>query len=59
MPLGCVGPYGWSKYIGEQVLRDVEAADKLWSIAYLRYFNTIGAHDSGLIVEDSNGIPNI
>lgn len=58
MLLGSTSPYGWSKYMGEQILRDVEVADQSWAIAYLRYFNPVGAHDSGLIGEDPKGIPN-
>jgi UDP-glucose 4-epimerase len=57
MPLGSTSPYGWSKYMGEQILRDIEAANQSWSIAYLRYFNPVGAHESGLIGEDPKGIP--
>lgn len=58
MQLGSTSPYGWSKCMSEQILRDVEAADTSWSIAYLRYFNPVGAHESGLIGEDPKGIPN-
>ena len=58
MPLGSTSPYGWSKYMSEQILRDTEIADASWSIAYLRYFNPVGAHESGLIGEDPKGIPN-
>ncbi len=58
MPLKSVNPYGWSKNFCEQILRDLEFADEGWSIAYLRYFNPVGAHESGLIGEDPNGIPN-
>lgn len=58
MPLGSTSPYGWSKFMGEQILRDVESADQSWTIAYLRYFNPVGAHESGLIGEDPKGIPN-
>lgn len=58
MQLGSTSPYGWSKYMSEQILRDVELADASWSIAYLRYFNPVGAHESGLIGEDPKGIPN-
>ncbi len=58
MQLGSTSPYGWSKCVSEQILRDVEVADASWSIAYLRYFNPVGAHESGLIGEDPKGIPN-
>lgn len=51
-------PYGYTKIMIEQILRDVYAADNDWSISLLRYFNPIGAHKSGLIGEDPNGIPN-
>jgi len=57
-PLGCTNPYGWSKFMIEQMLRDLAASDPEWSIALLRYFNPIGAHESGLIGEDPRGIPN-
>ncbi len=58
MQLGSTSPYGWSKCMGEQILRDVEVIDASWSIAYLRYFNPVGAHESGLIGEDPIGVPN-
>jgi len=51
-------PYGRSKVMIEQALRDLHAADLKWNIALLRYFNPVGAHPSGLIGEDPNGIPN-
>ena len=51
-------PYGQTKLMSEQILRDLEIADPSWHIAYLRYFNPIGAHESGLIGEDPLGIPN-
>lgn len=51
-------PYGRSKVMIEQALRDLHAADLKWNIALLRYFNPVGAHSSGLIGEDPNGIPN-
>jgi UDP-glucose 4-epimerase len=51
-------PYGWTKVMIEQMLRDLSAANPEWSIALLRYFNPIGAHPSGLIGEDPQGIPN-
>ena len=54
----CTNPYGWTKYMSEQILRDTAFADEEWSIALLRYFNPIGAHRSGLIGEDPRGIPN-
>ena len=54
----CTNPYGWTKYMSEQILRDTAKADEEWSIALLRYFNPIGAHSSGLIGEDPRGIPN-
>ncbi len=54
----CTNPYGWTKYVGEQILRDVAKADPEWSVALLRYFNPVGAHPSGLIGEHPNGIPN-
>ena len=50
--------YGWSKIMMEQVLRDVAAANPPWSVTLLRYFNPVGAHPSGLIGEDPQGIPN-
>jgi UDP-glucose 4-epimerase len=51
-------PYGQTKLMSEQVLRDLEVADSRWRVAYLRYFNPVGAHESGLIGEDPLGIPN-
>lgn len=51
-------PYGWSKLMTEQVMRDAHAADGRWDFALLRYFNPVGAHPSGLIGEDPHGIPN-
>ena len=51
-------PYGRSKYMVEQVLGDMAASDPRWRVALLRYFNPVGAHDSGQIGEDPNGIPN-
>ena len=51
-------PYGRTKHMIEEILRDIHAADQTWSVALLRYFNPIGAHESGLIGEDPNGIPN-
>lgn len=58
MTLGAANPYGWTKYICEQILRDYELADTNFSAAILRYFNPIGAHASGLIGEDPQGVPN-
>ena len=57
-PLGCTNPYGWTKYMIEQILRDVAKADPEMSVVLLRYFNPIGAHESGLIGEKPAGIPN-
>ena len=54
----CTNPYGWTKYVCEQVLRDCVVADPSWSVVLLRYFNPVGAHESGLIGEDPRGIPN-
>ncbi|MEA4966482.1 MAG: UDP-glucose 4-epimerase GalE [Oscillospiraceae bacterium] len=54
----CTNPYGWTKYMGEQILRDIVKADPQWSVVQLRYFNPVGAHESGLIGEAPNGIPN-
>ena len=54
----CTNPYGWTKYMTEQILSGMAVADKDWSICLLRYFNPIGAHESGLIGEDPRGIPN-
>jgi UDP-glucose 4-epimerase len=57
-PLRATNPYGQTKLIGEQILRDLGAADPAWQTACLRYFNPVGAHESGLIGEDPRGIPN-
>lgn len=54
----CTNPYGWTKWMLEQMLTDLYAADKSWNVVLLRYFNPIGAHKSGLIGEDPKGIPN-
>ena len=54
----CTNPYGWTKYMGEQILRDIAKADPQWSVVNLRYFNPVGAHESGKIGEHPNGIPN-
>lgn len=56
-PLGAINPYGRTKLIIEDVLRDLSLAEHEWNIAILRYFNPIGAHPSGRIGEDPNGIP--
>ena len=56
--LSATNPYGATKLIGENILRDVELADPQWRIALLRYFNPVGAHGSGLIGEDPRGTPN-
>lgn len=58
LPTGCTNPYGWTKYMIEQILQDVAHANPDWSVALLRYFNPIGAHISGTIGEDPVGIPN-
>lgn len=58
MPLSTTNPYGSTKLMIEDILRDVFVSDPTWSISLLRYFNPIGAHESGLIGEDPNGIPN-
>ena len=55
---GCTNPYGWTKYMTEQILSGISAADPDWSVVLLRYFNPIGAHASGRIGEDPRGIPN-
>lgn len=57
-PTSTTNPYGATKLMTENILKDVYAADKEWSVALLRYFNPIGAHASGLIGEEPNGIPN-
>ena len=54
----CTNPYGWTKWMQEEILRDIHTADPEWNVVLLRYFNPIGAHRSGLIGEDPNGIPN-
>lgn len=58
MPLSTTNPYGSTKLFIEQILRDLYTADNTWGICLLRYFNPIGAHESGLIGESPNGIPN-
>lgn len=55
---GCTNPYGWTKLMMEQVFKDVQKSDPVWNVILLRYFNPIGAHESGLIGEDPAGIPN-
>ena len=55
---GCTNPYGWTKFMIERILIDAAAADPAMSVVLLRYFNPIGAHESGLIGEKPNGIPN-
>lgn len=57
-PLNALNPYGRTKLMIEEILKDLYESDKNWSIALLRYFNPIGAHESGMIGEDPNGIPN-
>jgi UDP-glucose 4-epimerase len=57
-PLSATNPYGRTKLMIEDILRDLFVADKTWNIAILRYFNPVGAHISGTIGEDPNGIPN-
>ncbi|WP_374724532.1 UDP-glucose 4-epimerase GalE [Calidifontibacillus erzurumensis] len=57
-PLGATNPYGRTKLMIEEILRDLYQSDNRWSISLLRYFNPIGAHESGRIGEDPNGIPN-
>lgn len=56
--VGITNPYGQTKYMIEQILRDVAIGDPEWKITILRYFNPIGAHESGTIGEDPNGVPN-
>lgn len=58
LPTSATNPYGWTKVMIEQILRDLVVADPQWSISLLRYFNPIGAHPSGLLGELPNGIPN-
>ena len=57
-PTSATNPYGYTKVMIEQMLRDMAISDSEWKICMLRYFNPIGAHESGLIGEDPNGIPN-
>lgn len=56
--LGCSNPYGWTKLMNEQILRDTAAANPGFNVVLLRYFNPVGAHPSGLMGEDPSGIPN-
>jgi UDP-glucose 4-epimerase len=58
LPTSATNPYGWTKVMQEQVLRDIAVADPSWRIALLRYFNPVGAHPSGTIGEDPSDIPN-
>ncbi len=57
-PLSATNPYGHTKVMAEQILRDLATADATWKIAALRYFNPVGAHESGLMGEDPNNVPN-
>lgn len=57
-PTSATNPYGWTKVMIEQILRDVAVADPTWRIGILRYFNPVGAHPSGRIGEDPQGAPN-
>ena len=54
----CTNPYGWTKWMLEQILTDLHTSDPEWNVILLRYFNPIGAHKSGMIGEDPKGIPN-
>lgn len=54
----CTNPYGWTKSMMEQIMTDVQAADPEWNVVLLRYFNPVGAHESGRIGEDPKGVPN-
>lgn len=54
----CTNPYGWTKSMLEEILSDIQKADPEWNVILLRYFNPIGAHESGTIGENPNGIPN-
>ncbi len=58
MPTSATNPYGWTKQMIEIILKDLYTADSEWSIVLLRYFNPLGAHESGTIGENPNGIPN-
>lgn len=57
-PTMATNPYGWTKLMGEQILRDLAVSDPRWNIVLLRYFNPVGAHASGRIGEDPDGLPN-
>ena len=57
-PTTATNPYGWTKLMGEQILRDLAASDERWKVILLRYFNPVGAHASGRIGEDPDGLPN-
>lgn len=57
-PTTATNPYGWTKLMGEQILRDVAVSDERWKVILLRYFNPVGAHASGRIGEDPDGLPN-
>jgi UDP-glucose 4-epimerase len=57
-PLSATNPYGTTKLLGEELLRELERCDARWQIATLRYFNPVGAHESGSIGEDPRGVPN-
>lgn len=57
LPLSVTNPYGRTKLIAEDILRDLSMSNKWWNIAILRYFNPIGAHESGIIGEDPSGVP--
>jgi UDP-glucose 4-epimerase len=56
--IGITNPYGWTKYMIEQILRDLSTSNGRWQTTLLRYFNPVGAHESGLIGEDPNDMPN-
>ncbi len=58
LPTSATNPYGWTKVMQEQILRDLAVSDPSWRIALLRYFNPVGAHPSGTLGEDPQGIPN-
>jgi len=57
-PLSCTNPYGRTKQMSEEILKDICLAEEGWSVVLLRYFNPVGAHESGRIGEDPSGIPN-
>ena len=57
-PTSATNPYGWTKWMGEQILRDLAGSDARWNVILLRYFNPVGAHPSGRIGEDPDGLPN-